>query len=406
MPNFRYIARDISGTTQSGVLMAGTIEMLTAELRARGQLVVDVEPIVERASLGAVTWNPLTWLPPRSFDVEVGFQQLSTMLHSGLSLLSALRTVSEQARRPRAARVWENLGRRIEGGSTLTDALAAHPKVFSEHVIQLIRVGEHAGTLDTSLTRASEHLERARGLRLMVLNALTYPVIVLLMAAGVSAFMVINVIPKIQKFLGGTGRRLPPVTQSLVDVTTWVMDYLPYIGLGLVSSAIALFFIYRWPPGRRAIDAFLLRVPVVGGILRLAGTAAFARGLSILLESGVTLLDSLTTIEHLVANRVLSLRIAAARQAVLRGESLAGTMSGGRDFLPMLGRMIAVGEAAGTLAMVLAEVARFHEGQLVIAIRRMTVLVEPAIIVVVGGIVGFVYAAFFIAIFSLAGGGH
>jgi type IV pilus assembly protein PilC len=184
------------------------------------------------------------------------------------------------------------------------------------------------------------------------------------------------------------------------------MNYLPYICIGLVSLAIALFFIYRWPPGRRVIDGILLRVPVVGGILRLSGTAVFARGLSILLESGVTLLDSLTTIEHLVANRVLSLRIAAARQAVLRGESLASTMSGGRYFLPMLGRMIAVGESAGTLAPVLTEVARFHESQLVITIRRMSVLVEPVIIVVVGGIVGFVYAAFFIAIFSLAGGGR
>jgi type IV pilus assembly protein PilC len=150
----------------------------------------------------------------------------------------------------------------------------------------------------------------------------------------------------------------------------------------------------------------VLRLPVVGGVLRLSGTAVFARGLSVLLESGVTLLDSLTTIEHLIGNRVLSERIAAAREAVLRGESLASTMSGRRDFLPMLHRMIAIGESSGTLASVLIEVAKFHEGQLVITIRRLSVVVEPVLILVVGGIVGFVYIAFFVAIFSLASGAH
>jgi type IV pilus assembly protein PilC len=240
----------------------------------------------------------------------------------------------------------------------------------------------------------------------MVLNALTYPLIVVVMALGVAAFMVIYVIPKIQRFLGSAGRRLPAITQLLVDVSNTVMNDLPYIGVGMLSVTVALICGYQWPPGRRALDGFLLRTPVIGRILRLSGTAVFARGMSTLLESGVTLLDSLTTVERLISNRVLSLRIAAARQAVLRGESLASTMGGRGDFLPMLGRMIAVGETAGTLSTVLTEVAQFHESQLVISIRRMSIFVEPVLILVVGGIVGFVYIAFFVAIFSLAGGGR
>jgi type II secretory pathway component PulF len=404
MPTFRYLTRDPSGAAQSGTLAAGSREMLTSELRGRGLLVVDVEPVAESAPRGAVTWRPATWLRATGFDVELGFQQLATMLHSGLSLLAALRTVADQARRVRAAAVWHGIADRIEQGSTLGDALAAQGAVFSEHVVHLVRVGEATGNLDTALRGSAEHLERTRQMRLTVLNALAYPAIVTLLAVGVAAYLVLAVIPKIQKYIGGRGRGLPPLTQTLLDVTAFVQAWLPHFAVGLAAAGLALFFIYRWPPGRLALDGFFLKLPVVGGVLRLAGTAVLARGLGVLLESGVTLLDSLKTTERLVGNRALGSRIAAARETVLRGGTLAAALADGRTFMPMLGRMVAVGESAGTLAPVLGEVARFHENQLLAVIRRMSVLIEPVVILVVGGIVGFVYIAFFLALFSLAGG--
>ncbi len=403
MPTFRYITRDTSGVSQHGTLSASSMEMLTAELRGRGLLVVDVET-VDQPARALVTWNPLTWLRATSFDVEMGFQQLAAMLHSGLSLLASLRTVAEQARRVRATAVWHNVADRIEQGATFADALAAQGGVFSEHVVQLVRVGESSGNLDAALRSSAEHLERTRQMRLTVINALAYPLIVTLLAIGVATFMVVGVIPKIQKYLGGRGRGLPVITQTLLDVAQFVQTALPYFGLGLVVTALALVFIYRWPPGRLALDRLFLRLPIFGGILRLSGTAIFARGLSVLLESGVTLLDSLQTSEKLLGNRALGARVAAARESVLRGGTLAGALAGGRHFMPMLSRMVAVGESAGTLSSVLGEVARFHENQLLVAIRRMSVLIEPVVIIVVGGIVGFVYIAFFVALFSLAGG--
>lgn len=406
MPTFRFHARDAQGAAQEGTLVSPSLEMLTSDLRGRGLLVLDIEPVEEESSepKRRFSLNPFAWLPPTGFDVEVGFRQLATMLHSGLSLLAGLRTVAEQARRPRAVRAWLDVAERIEEGSTFSNALAAQGRLFSGHVLQLVRVGEHAGTLEASLTRAAEHLERTRQLRLIVLNALAYPLIVVLLALGVAGFMVLSVIPKIQRFLNG--RKLPGITQLLVDISNFLSVWLPYLALGVFVTAIALFLIYRWPPGRLVMDRVLLRVPIVGGIFRLSGTAVFARGLGILIESGVTLIDSLKTAENLVSNRAIRARIAATREGVLRGEPLASGISGGREFLPMLGRMIAVGETSGTLAPVLSEVAKFHENQLLVAIRRMSVLVEPVLIVVVGGIVGFVYTAFFIAIFSLASGGR
>lgn len=403
MPLFRYITRDAVGLAQAGTLLAPSLEALTSELRGRGLLVIEAEPVVDAEQSG-FSLNPATWLPMTTFDVGLGFQQLATMLRSGLSLLAGLRIVAEQSRRPRAARIWRDLAVRIEQGSTFSGALAAHASVFSEHVVQLIRVGEHAGTLDTSLTRSAEHLERSRAIRLLVLNALAYPLLVVILTIGVAAFMVVSVIPKVQKFLGGSGRKLPEITQLLIDISSFITAYLPYLAIGLVATVVAVILSRQWPPGRRFFDAVLLRTPVVGYILRLSATAVFARAMGSLLESGVTLLDGLTTMERLVGNTVIRERIAAARESVLRGGTLAASLLQTRDFLPMLGRMVSVGETAGTLASILGEVATFHEAQLVATIRRLSAVIEPVLILAVGGVVGFVYMAFFISIFSLAGG--
>ena len=402
MPTFKYHARDAVGRAASGTGTAATIEQLAAELRERGLLVLRVEKTDERPPRRPLHLNPLWWVPPSKLDIELGLQQLAAMLHSGLTLLSALRTVGEQAGKPRATAMWQDLRERIEQGATLSGALATYPKAFSGYVVQLVKVGEHSGELDLMLTRAAEHLEQTRNTRLMVVNALTYPILVTLMAVGVSCFMVLNVIPKIQQFLTGRGRALPRMTQMLLDVSDWLRLYLPYIGIGMIAAVVALWAVHRWLPGRRVIHALLLRVPMVGPTLRLAGTAAFSRGLGILIESGVTLLDGLQTAEHLVGNLALSRRIASARVSVMRGERLAGSLTGKYEFLPMLSRMVAVGEETGTLGRALSDAARFHEARLVATIRRLSVMIEPIMILVVGTIVGFVYIAFFVALFSLA----
>ena len=404
MPTFRYLSRDAAGSSHAGILSAGSIEMLTAELRGRGLLVIDVQPILAPDSADRIGWSPRTWLRGRRFDAELGFQQLAVMLHSGLGLLSALRTVAEQARRPRAAAVWDSVATRVGHGSSFAQALSQHPGMFPQHSVQLIAVGEATGNLDHALERAASHLERSRHLRLTVVNALAYPLIVTFMALAVAVFLVFWVIPKLEKYLSARGRSLPPLSQTMLDLVGFARDHLPLAAILLASTSLALHFIRRWPPGRLSTDRLLLRLPVIGTVLKLAGTATIARGLSVLLDSGVTLIGGLRTAEGLVANRAQAARIESTRQTVLRGGTLAAGLSSGNEFLPMLPRMAAVGENAGTLPPVLDDVARFHENQLLAFIRRMSVLIEPVIIVVVGSIVGFVYIAFFLALFSLAGG--
>ena len=404
MADYQYSARDRRGALREGVATAATAEALAGELRGQGLLILRIDPVAPPARVSTFSFSPCAWLPTSRFDVEIGFQQLAAMLHSGLTLLVALRTVAEQARRARAAGLWRGVAERIERGDTLSGALAAEGRRFPEYVVQLIRVGESSGELDAMLTRAAEHLEQSRNLRLMVVNALAYPTIVVLLALGVSAFMVLSVIPKIERFLAGSGRTLPGLTQALLDLSNWLRNYLPEVALGALVVLVGVGLLRRWPPGRLWLDAASLRIPVVGAVLRTAGTAVFARGMGILLESGVGLIESLRAAERLVRNCALSRRIAVAREAVTRGETLAAGLAGHREFLPMLPRMVAVGETTGALGRTLNDLATFHEGQLVAIVRRLGVVIEPVLILAVGGIVGFVYVAFFVALFSLATG--
>lgn len=403
MPEYRYKARDAQGRLQEGKAMAAAPERLAADLRGRNLLVTEITAIEDANTTPPAPPLLRGWLPMTGFDVEMGLHELCTMLRNGLTLLASLRTVAEQARRPRAARIWRNVAEQIERGSTFSDALRAHAGRFPDYVVQLIRVGEHSGELEIVLVRAVEYLERSRNLRMTVINALTYPAIVLVMAVGVALFMVLSVIPKIQQFLAGQQRQLPPLTQTLLDVSDFLRLYLPYIGLALVVWVVALVALNQWPPGRRGMHALALRIPILGIIQRLSGTAVFARSMSILLESGVPLLAALQIVERLLGNQVMADRIGSARQAVMQGAPLSQSFTNRREFRPMLRQMIVVGEASGVLGRVLADVALFHENQLLALIRRFSVLIEPVMIIVVGGIVGFVYIAFFVALFSLAG---
>lgn len=401
MPAYFYQARDQDGRTSTGTLEAVHPDALAATLRSRGLLVLHVEETRNREERSWSPLHPSTWLPATKRDVETGMQQLAVMIGSGLPLLAALRTVAEQAGRKRASRMWLQIAERIETGGTLAAALERE-STFPRYVVQLLRVGENSGELETMFSRAATHLEETRNLRMMLLNALTYPVLVFFMALGVSGFLVLHVIPKIERFLVGSGRSLPPMTQGLLDFSTWLRVSLPHISLALAVFVAAVFLLRRWPSGRVFEDALLLRVPVVGSILRSAGTAVFARGSGVLLESGVGLVETLTHVEHLVGNAAQARKVAVARAQITSGMPLANALASGREFPLMLPRMIAVGESTGTLGTTFNGVANFYENQVVVAVRRLGMLVEPVMILVVGGIVGFVYTAFFMALFSIA----
>ncbi len=397
MPTFTYKARDRGGETRTGTLDSDSEATLVRELRTRGWLVVEVRPPATRRS-----WSPLGWLPPSSGDVILTLSQLAIMLKSGLTLLSALKTSAEYARRRSMRAVLTAVGQQVQEGSSLADALARH-RCFDDVVVQLVRVGEHTGNLQPVLTRAAALLESRRSTRRNLLNALAYPVLVLVMAIGVTGFMLLFAIPKLQSFLTNLGKQLPPSTQLLLDLSAFAQEH-AWTGLFGSAALVGLYvFVRSVPRGRRLTDRVLLRVPLIGGLFRLAGTGALARALGMLLRSGVRVVEGLRVAEDLLGNRHLAAKVAEVREHVLKGGALAEPLNAPGAFMPMLARMVAVGETSGSLDDVLDDVASFHDEQLAIAVRQLSSLIEPVITIVVGGIVGFVYISFFLALFAAAG---
>lgn len=406
MPTFQFTARDAAGRQQNGSRAAASARELAGELRARGWLVSSIElASAGDASDGTADWfNPQAWLGIRSVDVELALQQISVMLRSGLTLLQSLAATAENSDRLRLKTTLNRINQRIQEGASLAEAMAEH-RCFDNLTIQLVRVGEQTGHLDAVLTRAAEAMQRRRMLKQQLVTALTYPSIVFLAAIGVTSFMVFFLIPKLETFVRNVlGKKLPAMTQVLIDLSDWLKHYgLTAAGV-LTGLSIAAVFWYRTESGRLWCDRQALRVPLIGRILRVAGTALFARALGILIQSGVTVLDALRTMEELGTNRHLNGIIRRARSRVFSGGALAASLEDPNGYMPMLPRMVAVAEAAGTLDEVLDEVAKFYENQLEVLIRQLSALVEPAIIFFVGGVVGYVYIAFFLALYGGMGG--
>lgn len=406
MPEYAYVARDAEGRTRRGTREASTESTLLERLRAEGLFAFDVRsdtPAVATSSVPA-SRNPFSrWLSPRAIDVELGLRQLATMSKSGLPLLASLRLCAAQSERRSMGRVWEDVAARIQSGESLSRAFAVH-KVFPRMTVTLTELGERTGEIDLVLRRSAQALERWRELKRSVLTALAYPAIVVTLAVGTVAYMLVALLPKLSKFLAAFGRRLPPVTQFLVDVSAFVQEWFVF---GLVATAIlvvAFVLVRSTPRGRVAIDGASLRIPLVGPILHLAATASFTRNLAVLLASGVRLTESLEVVDTLLSNRWIARHVGVVRDRVVAGAGFAEPLIQTRAFPPMVGSMAAVGEASGSLDEVLADVADFHEDRLAARIKRLAAVLEPVIVVVLGGIVGFVYLAFFLAIYAIAGG--
>jgi len=405
MPVYEFRAKSGAGVLEAGTREAASEAALVGELRGRGLFPLEVRPAAAAGVAGGLGAPSLAerLLPPRSLDVELSLRQIAFMLRSGLPLLGALRTCARQSERPSMGRVWGRVAERIQEGASFQEALSEH-RCFPRLALTMVGVGEETGVLDEVLVRASVTLERRRELQASVLTALTYPSIVVVLAVGVVAYIMVSLIPKLRVFLSGFGRKLPPLTQLLVDISTAVHAHAIEGAIALAIGVGAVAAVHAWPPGRLVIDRALLRIPIVGRILRIAATASFARTLGTLLQSGVLLTESLRTAEPLHANRHVAGVVAQARERVLEGSPIAEPLAQGGAFLPLLSSMVAVGEASGTLDDVLLEVATFHEQRLEAVIRRLSVILEPIVIIVVGGIVGFVYMAFFMAIYAIAGG--
>ncbi|BBL59758.1 type II secretion system F family protein [Methylomonas koyamae] len=406
MAEFVYTALDERGNETGGRIQADDAGSAAGQLRRRGLRVLELRPA--RGSGGFLGQaNFSDWLASQRSVTTTAliffFRQMSFMLHAGLPVAQALELAQAQLSNPRLNLTLRLMLKDIQAGQSLSSTMAKHKAVFPEMAVNLVVAGETTGDLDQIMERLAAHLDKKAALRAQTVNAMIYPAIVVLAAIGVGIFMVVKIIPKFSKFLLGKGKALPPSTQLLVDISDYVRLNGFYLAGGAAALVVLVLLVYQTRNGRLWIDRFLLRLPVIGSLLVTGSMAQMNWALSILLRSGVTVFDSLKITANLLGNRVYADQLHYASNLILEGRDIARSIEHPR-MPPLVVQMVAVGEGTGALDEVLQELGIYYEKLLEIAIKRLSALIEPAMILVIGSMVGFVYYAFFQALFSLVSG--
>lgn len=396
-----YVALDGAGREVRGDVDAPDVAGAAAQLRGRGLFPLEVRPGAAAPAATAAGEGPLPSFV-RTGDVVLFISQLGLMLRTGLTLLQALDTLATSAARPGLRRCARRLVQAVSGGRTLSAGLADESRLFPPLVVQLVRMAEATGELPDALSRAAEHIERRAAVRRQVIASLSYPALVMVTSFAVFLYLTTGLIPKLAAFLAQRGRALPWSTRMLMDLSAFVQAWWPWALLAAALSAAAVLLVRQTTRGRLATDRAALSVPLLGQVLRAAGLAHLGETLGLLLRSGLPLVESLRVLEGSYENRAWRGLIGRARDQVVRGTTLSDALA--EPLIPaMTLQVVAVGERTGALDEVLRELGLHHDQALQRLIRTLSGLIEPAMIVVVGGMVGFVYYSFFQALMSLAG---
>jgi type IV pilus assembly protein PilC len=325
------------------------------------------------------------------------------MIDAGLPLVQALDIIGTQADNPAFRVVLMAVKSRVESGSTFADALAEHPKVFDELFVQLVRAGEIGGILDTILNRLGAYLEKNEKLKRRLRGAMVYPTIVLTVAVGVTIVLLAYVTPTFEKMFKDFGGAMPGPTQFLIDLSHGLRDNW-YLFVGIPLALVVAFRLFlRDPRGRKAWDKFVLKLPVFGPLVRKVAVARFTRTLGTLLSSGVPILDALEIVAKSAGNRTVEAAILYVRARISEGKNIAGPLAETQVFPPMVVQMIGVGEATGAMDAMLNKVADFYDDEVDVAIAALTSMIEPVLMVFLGGVVGGFLIAMYLPIFSIAG---
>ena len=393
MPVFAYRALTAAGRARGGVIDADTVRAAWQELRARGVYPTDLH----EAAPAAHAWARR----PSAAERAAALRQLATLVGAGLPVAEALAAVAEQAEQPALVHALVVARARLREGASLADALAASPRVFPPVVRQLVRAAEESGALAPVLARLAAHTEAAAETRARLRAALTYPTVMALATAAVVAFLLAWVVPQVSRLFAETGARLPLATRLLVGATDLAARAWWLVLLAGAGAAVAVRTWAATAAGRAWLDAAVLRLPVFGGIAGKAAVARVARTLATLLAGGVPLEAALGVGGEAAGNRSVADAVAAAREAVRRGEALAPALRRSGLFPPLLVRLAATGEESGTLAAALDRAADAYDAEVARAVTTATALVEPLLILLVGGVVLLLVAAILLPLFEL-----
>ena len=424
MARFNYVALDARGQEASGLLEAASSSAAISQLRQSGYFPTSVieEAIISsdgketrrRAAVAAGTAKPsakkgIVLFQRRKVKSKVLMiftRQLATLIDSGLPLLRSLNVLAKQERDKLMKRTTDKLADSVQSGSTFSDALALHPKIFNDLYVNMVKAGEVGGVLELVLTRLSEFQEKAAKIKNKIISAMVYPIIVMTMALGILCFLMIFIVPRFQvifqDLLGD--KPLPPVTQFVIGFSGFMQNH----GLILLGIIVAIGFLYnlvgRTGRGRLVIDNFKLRMPLFGNLNRKTAISRFARTLGTLVTSGVPILQALNITRETAGNAAIALALARVHDSVKEGESIVQPLEASKQFPPMVVSMVDVGEETGKLPEMLLKVADVYDDEVDNAVAALTSMLEPIMIVFLAVIVGTIVLALFTPLISIITG--
>ncbi len=399
MPVYTWKGRTIGGEIQTGELTLDSQEEALSALRKRRIIISSVREKKADMKMGLPKFGGGV----STRDLAIFTRQFATMINAGLPLVQCLDILSKQTEQESFRGVIAQVMRDVEAGTTLAEALGKkeHAKVFDELFVNMVEAGEAGGILDNILQRLATYIEKAEALKRKIKGAMVYPAVVLSVAVLATSFMLIFIIPTFARMFSGFGAELPLPTKIVMGLSSFLRSYWwAMIGTG-VATVVGLQRYYITEKGHLQIDTILLRVPVLGDVLRKGAVARFTRTLATLISSGVPILNGLEITARTAGNRVVQNAIMAARASIREGETIAAPLRQSTVFPQMVVQMISVGEETGALDDMLTRIADFYDDEVDTAVDSLTSLIEPIMIVVMGSIVGGMVIAMYLPMFKL-----
>ncbi len=399
MATFAYAGRTRTGETVQGERAADSVDAAVAALRRDQIVVTRISPVGDGGAVSRIRSLRPHRVAPKTLAVFT--RQFSVMIDAGLPLVQCLEILGTQEEDKHFAATILATRSDVERGLSLAEAMKRHPKTFDALFTNMIAAGEAGGILDTILKRLATYIEKAVKLRSQVKSAMVYPAAVMTIAAVVVAVILWKVIPTFATLFAGLGADLPLPTRLVIAASNALVRLMPFVLVGIAALVLGFQRYYSTERGRRVVDGALLRLPILGLLLRKIAVARFCRTLSTLLASGVAILEALDITGRTAGNAVVEDAVTRTRRSIERGETIAQPLRATAVFPPMVVQMIGVGEATGELDNMLGKIADFYEEEVDVAVAGLLSLLEPAMIAILGGIVGAIVIAMYMPIFSL-----
>ena len=398
MPTFLYEGKTNTGEAKKGKIDADNEAAATSKLRNMG-----ITPsMVKKAGLLQQDLSIPGTGGVSKKDLVIITRQFATMIDSGLPLVQCLDIQAEQAQNPAFRKELVKIKETVEGGATFADALRKFPKTFDELYINLVSAGEIGGILDTILNRLAAYIEKNEKLKRQVKGAMAYPTVVMIVTIGCVVLLLLKVVPMYAKLFADMGQTLPLPTQILITASEWLQSYFYVLFIAIVAAVVAWKMARKNAKFNYFIDAVLLRLPVAGDLFVKIAVARFCRTLGTMISSGVPILDALEICSKTAGNAVIEKAVLATREGISEGRTIAEPLSEAKVFPQMVCQMISVGEATGALDTMLGKIADFYEDETEAAVGALTSVLEPMLLVVLGGTIAFFVVAMYLPMFKAA----